>query len=267
MSPRLTFEFSFICFPPARPGGGPPLGHGWSRAGHDGAARARSRPVTPSHVAAGRVTAVTAVTAPSRRAGGPFLATLESLGHDTLACATNVAFALCGASRNARSSRPPPPRLRARRCSRDFAATQRSRRRSKMSQGQHGPAAGQCLPRRLRRQDRALAAARRLGSKLPIASTEPVRPSPTSWPVHVAPRAEARAWVGIGPADSVARWRALGRARARSGGGMLLQAGVSGLPNGVLVRRDPAYRLGWLDGMGAQGFGRGGSGALMAGGL
>ena len=56
-----------------------------------------------------------------------------------------------------------------------------------------------------------------------------------SWPVHVAPRAEARAWVGIGPADSVARWRALGRARARSGGGRLPQAGVSGLPNGVLV--------------------------------
>ena len=49
-----------------------------------------------------------------------------------------------------------------------------------------------------------------------------------SWPVHVVPRAEARAWVGIGPADSVARWRALGRVRARSGGGRLPQAGVAG---------------------------------------
>ena len=175
----MTFEFRFFYFPPASPGGGPPLSHGWSRAGHDGAARTRSRPVTPSHVAAGCVTAVTAVTASSRRAGGPFLATQESLGHDTLACATKVAFALCGASRHVRLSRPPLPRLRVRRCSRDFAATLGSRCRSKMSQGQHGPAAGQCLPRRLRRQDRALAAARRLGNKLSRSPPpRPLRPEP-----------------------------------------------------------------------------------------
>jgi hypothetical protein len=30
-------------------GGGTPLGHGWSRVGHDGAARTRSRPVTARH--------------------------------------------------------------------------------------------------------------------------------------------------------------------------------------------------------------------------
>jgi hypothetical protein len=44
-------------------------------------------------------------------------------------------------------------------------ATPRSRLRSKMSQGRNGPAAGQGLPRRHRRQDRALAAARRLVNK------------------------------------------------------------------------------------------------------
>ena len=60
------------------------------------------------------------------------------------------------------------------------------------------------------------------------------------------------AWSGSGPV-----WGREGCRRPAS----------RGLPNGVLVRRDPAYRLGWLDGMGAQGFGRGGSGALMAGGL
>jgi hypothetical protein len=45
------------------------------------------------------------------------------------------------------------------------AATPRSRCRTKMSQGRNGRAAGQQMPRRYRRQARALAAARRLGNK------------------------------------------------------------------------------------------------------
>jgi hypothetical protein len=44
-------------------------------------------------------------------------------------------------------------------------ATQRSRLPSKMSEGRNGPDAGQSLPRRHRRFDRALAAARRLVNK------------------------------------------------------------------------------------------------------
>ena len=105
------------------------------------------------------------------------------------------------------------------------------------------------MPRRLRRQDRALAAAWRLGSKLPIASSAHLRPSPTCWPVHVAPWAEARAWVGLGSRRT--RLRGGGRL-AGPGPGLgrrRPEACVSGLPDGVLVRWDPAYRLGWPDGM------------------
>jgi hypothetical protein len=64
-------------------------------------------------------------------------------------------------------------------------ATLRSRRpsrlRSKMSQGRNDPAAGQRLPRRHRRQDRALAAARRLVNK-------------SSYRIHPASPPRARHW-------------------------------------------------------------------------
>jgi hypothetical protein len=64
------------------------------------------------------------------------------------------------------------------------AATLRSRRRTKMSQGQNGPAAGQQMPRRHRRQARTLAAARRLGNKYfrspPPRSSAPIPTSANS---------------------------------------------------------------------------------------
>jgi hypothetical protein len=90
----------------------------------------------------GTVPAVIAVAgchSPSRQADRPghvLLATLGSLAHVTLACATEVATAL-------RDTRHVP------------RATPRSRLHSEMSQGRNGPAAGQGLPRRHRRQDRA----------------------------------------------------------------------------------------------------------------
>jgi hypothetical protein len=45
-----SFCLPLVCFPPTRPRGGPPLGHGWSRDGHGGAPRSRSRPVTSLRV-------------------------------------------------------------------------------------------------------------------------------------------------------------------------------------------------------------------------
>ena len=129
----------FVCFPPARPGGGPPLGHGWSRVGHDGAARTRARPVTPSHVAAGLVTEVTA---PGRRPGPPCARHAGVARPRKARLRDRSAIALCGTSRHLRSSRSPLLRLRSRRCSRDLAATLRSRLRSKMSQGTKCPLPG-----------------------------------------------------------------------------------------------------------------------------
>ena len=75
----------------------------------------------------------------------------------------------------------------------------RSRRRSKRSQGQTAPAAGQSLPRRPRCQDHALAAAGRLDSK-PSDRLHHRAPPPESdlWASAVAPRAKVRAWVGLG---------------------------------------------------------------------
>jgi hypothetical protein len=46
----VRFVCLLFCFPPARPDGGSPLGHGWSRDGHGGAPRSRSRPVTSPRV-------------------------------------------------------------------------------------------------------------------------------------------------------------------------------------------------------------------------
>ena len=170
----------------------------------------------------GTVPAVIAVAgchSPSRRADGPghvLLTTLGSLAHATLACATEVATALRDTRRYARPSRYPLNRCQSRRWSRTARvaghvprATPRSRLRSKMSQGRNGPAAGQGLPRRHRRQDRALAAARRLVNK----SSDRLH---RAFPLRARlvgrcskpPVAEARAWVGIG----------LGRTRRRGGG-------------------------------------------------
>ena len=115
----------------------------------------RSRLVTPSHVAAGWVTVVTA---PGRRPGPLPLSASDSLAR----LSDRSAIASIGTSCHVRLSRSPLPGYGPRRCLRDLAATLRSRLRSKMYQGQNGPAAGHLLPRRHRRQDRALAAARRL---------------------------------------------------------------------------------------------------------
>jgi hypothetical protein len=74
----------------------------------------------------GTVPAVIAVAgchSPSRRADGPghlLLATLGSLAHATLACATEVAIALRDTSRYARPSRYPLHRCRSRRWSRSL---------------------------------------------------------------------------------------------------------------------------------------------------
>ncbi len=59
-----SFCLPLVCFPPARPGGNPPLGHGWSRDGHGGAPRSRSRLVTSLRVGSRQ---------PRRRASSPGL--------------------------------------------------------------------------------------------------------------------------------------------------------------------------------------------------
>ncbi len=120
----------------------PPLGHGWSRAGHDGAARTRSRPVTARHAQSrrcgfghGRHGGGPAALAPSARHAGvarPRKARLRD----------RSAIAQCCTSHHLRLSRFPLPCLRSRRCSRDLTATLRSRIRSKMSQGTKCPLPG-----------------------------------------------------------------------------------------------------------------------------
>ena len=128
----------FVCFPPASPGGGPPLGHGWSRAGHDGAARTLPRPITARHAQSRRCWF-----GHGRHGAGP-AARAPSPRHARVARPRNArlrdrsAIALCGTSRHLRLSRSPPPCLRSRRCSRDLA----SRLRSKMSQGTNCPLQG-----------------------------------------------------------------------------------------------------------------------------
>jgi hypothetical protein len=188
-SDRLALLVAFRLFsarPPRwRPAARSRLVTGRSRRGCPYAVTARHGPSRP----------VTSLSRPSRRrAGGPgplALATLELLVHETLACATGVP-SLC-AARAATSARatlrcPAFGRVAAHVISPrpQVASSIQNVPRHKM------PAAGQKLPRRHRRQDRTLAAARRLGSKSPDRLHR--APPPRSRPVHVRMSASSYAF-------------------------------------------------------------------------
>ena len=178
----------------------------------------------------GTVPAVIAVAgchSPSRRADRPghvLLATLGSLAHVTLACATEVATALRDTRRYARSGRYPLHRCRSSRWSRTDRvaghvprATPRSRLRSKMSQGRNGPAAGQgCHAATGAR----IVPWRQPGDwliNLPIASTALFRSEPDLWAGARSPLRRRRG-PGSGSASGGPRRRGGGRssgARAR----------------------------------------------------
>ena len=128
------------------------LGMGWWRsAARSRLVTGRSRRGSPFAVTAGHgwsrlVTSLRAASLSSRRrvaGSGPLpLATLESLAHETLDCATEGRL-LCAARvvtpLEPLSTAPPSVASLQRRFS---AATQRSRRQSKMSQGHIGPLPG-----------------------------------------------------------------------------------------------------------------------------
>ncbi len=146
---QVPLVLRFFCFPPA--GFRRPAAR--SRAGHDGAARTQSRPVTAGHVQSrlsrrcGLGHGRHGAESPGQRRPGPLpLATPESLAHDTLALCDRS----CVRSVRHESSRPLESRCaapaRPRRCPRDFAATPRSRRQTKMSQGHKGPKQGSLAP-------------------------------------------------------------------------------------------------------------------------
>ncbi len=166
-------------------------------------------PVTASHVAAGRVTAVTDS---RRRPGGP--APYRSPCRSRIARFAIGGRSLCWARLASYARRCP---LRLRRCRRDLDATLRSRRRSK------SPQARGATPFLLLGSSRHAAIGARLvtwrqpggrGMKSLTASTAPFRPEPD---VLASAAAPSGGGAGLGRdrtrADAVARWRALGRAR------------------------------------------------------
>ena len=133
----------FVCYPPARPGGGPPLGHGWSRAGHDGAARSRSRLVTAGHGWSRRCGLRHCRHGAESPVPGPYRSPRwsRSLTKRSIARPKGDCSARHESSRllEPLSTAPPSVASLQRRFS---AATQRSRRQSKMSQGHIGPLPG-----------------------------------------------------------------------------------------------------------------------------
>jgi hypothetical protein len=143
-----SFCLPLVCFPPARPGGGPPLGHGWSRDGHDGAARSRSRQVASPRVGSRQS---------RRRASSLGLCRSPHWSR----CLSDARLRDRSRGRSVRHVSPSPleppfdfrcpdgARLRSRRWSRTGRvadhvprATLRSRLRSKTSQGLQGPLPG-----------------------------------------------------------------------------------------------------------------------------
>ena len=132
------------------------LGMGWWRSS------ARSRLVTAGHDGAG---CVTVVTVPSHRvlASTARLAGVARSRNPRLR--NRRAIALCGTSRYVRLIRSPPPRLRLRRCNGDSPPRPRGRVVDPKCLKATSARCRAVVPRSNRHQDRALAAARRLGNK------------------------------------------------------------------------------------------------------
>jgi hypothetical protein len=103
-------------------------------------------------------------------------------------------------------------------------ATLRSRFCSKMSQGRNGPAAGQRLPRRHRRQDRALAAARRLVNKSSDRLHRFSSPSPTCKRCAVHPADELNMYAEFEMRDCL-QYSFVGAASSEASSGPALRIG------------------------------------------